>query len=708
MNGQEPKQSNPAEENLSTSACPPSCGSAGDPATGWSRLKALGCAGNRLLGITDPEQLFRRGVELARTCLGFERAGIWLFDEDCTRARGTYGTDPQGNIRDEHAFVSAGPLGRQLKEALACNQGPAVVRVDLPALDDPEERLGPGSRISALLSDGDRHLGYITVDNALTHRPLTTEDEELLSAYAMTLGQSISRRLALKARADSEARFARIFQSSPDAVLITSLPEGRIIDVNESFSEVFGYQRDKVIGRTTREIGLWADPVDRDHFVRELEKHGRVHQHETPCRRVNGELVVALTSAEIVELDGQRCILGVTTDITNRKRAEEDRARMQAALLEARKLQSLGVMAGGVSHDFSNLLTVVMGNLDLLRGSKLSPLQSKALASLDAAAQQAGDMVRLLQAYAHSNSLRPRDCELNTMLEETSRTLLRVMPAGIDIELELSGPLRAHADQVQLQQVLVNLCLNARDAMPDGGSLRIKGCRVARKVLPDRHRGLATRNFYIAISVSDSGVGMSEDMCAKAFDPYFTTKGLERGTGLGLAIVHKIIQSHGGLVEIESRPGQGTSVTMFIPALEAIASDPAPPRQTVPDAARILVVDDEEMIANLLRTALEQAGHTTQIATRPEQALALARGQEKLDLVVLDYVMPEMSGDDCLSRLREHHPGLPAVIISGGGIEPEKLTAGNVVFLPKPFCIPEIMQAVNDTLGMRAARVAES
>lgn len=315
--------------------CPAACDPYGRADSPWSKLKALGCISTKLLALTGLDELCREAVELARSCLGFERVGLWLLDADGQQARGTFGTDRDGNTRDERAWVSRGSVGRQLREIAATGTGPALVRAELAELDDADENVGPGTRLAALLWDGQRHFGYLSVDNGLTRKPFTSEDEHLLSAFAMTLGHLISRCTALRARRDSETRFARIFQNSPDAVLITSFPDGRILDVNNSFTRLFGHERERVLGKTTLEIGLWADPAARDHFIRELRQHGRVHQHETPCRSVDGGLVIALTSAEVIELDGHQCILGVTTDITERKRAEENLRHVYGILTDS-------------------------------------------------------------------------------------------------------------------------------------------------------------------------------------------------------------------------------------------------------------------------------------------------------------------------------------------------------------------------------------
>jgi CheY-like chemotaxis protein len=253
-------------------------------------------------------------------------------------------------------------------------------------------------------------------------------------------------------------------------------------------------------------------------------------------------------------------------------------------------------------------------------------------------------------------------------------------------------------DPGQLQQVLINLCINARDAMRGPGQLEIRTRRVEPTQLPPRIKGEGKDLPLIEIAVRDTGCGMDANILRQVFDPFFTTKAKDQGTGLGLAIVYRIVQAHGGTIEVNSIPGQGTEFRVYLPQAQADVSEPAEQPQ-VHGTEQILVVDDEVMIASLLRTVLERSGYEVKVAHDANEAIAIAEQSDKpIDLTVMDYSLPGMTGDCCLARLREKWPKLAAVIITGHPVDNHELSVNNARILAKPFTSTAITQAVRETL----------
>ncbi|MEP0842677.1 MAG: response regulator, partial [Phycisphaerae bacterium] len=289
--------------------------------------------------------------------------------------------------------------------------------------------------------------------------------------------------------------------------------------------------------------------------------------------------------------------------------------------------------------------------------------------------------------------------DVNRLSEEIHRFLRRVLPATIDFQLDLEPrPATLAGDPGQMQQVLINLCLNARDAMPAGGILRIQTRVVGRADLPAHVKPTAEADRFVRVRVSDNGSGMDADTLRQIFDPFFTTKSKDRGTGLGLAIVYKIVEVHKGAIDVASRPDEGTQFDIYFPFVERVED---PPVETAPAGGQeqVLIVDDEEMIASLMRTLLEGRGYRVQVAHRPEQAVALAcEPGRKLDLAVVDFQLPDSTGDQCLAELRKTHPGLRAILVTGDTSALPEMNDPRTRVLSKPFTANALTDAVRELL----------
>jgi signal transduction histidine kinase len=367
--------------------------------------------------------------------------------------------------------------------------------------------------------------------------------------------------------------------------------------------------------------------------------------------------------------------------------------RQDEALHEARRMESLGLLAGGIAHDFNNLLTVILGNAALLQDSPaLADAADGPLPEIGKAAERAASLVSQLLASSRRQARTPRVLDLNAVVSDAERLLARLIGEHIRLVVSLRpAPLPTFADPGQLEQVIVNLATNARDAMPAGGTLTIEtaetfvasgDAEAARGLLPGP---------YVELAVRDTGVGMDAETRRLAFYPFFTTKEVGHGTGLGLATVSGIVEQSGGRIFVDSEPGQGSSFSVFLPrteapvAKEAAHVEAAPPRRT----ATVLLVEDEPMVRSVMARALEGAGMTVLAADDGERALARARAHEgRIDLLVTDVVMAHMGGFELASRLAGERPGLRVLFISGYGREvhePQLRAEEGVDFLQKPF-----------------------
>ncbi|MDY3555913.1 PAS domain S-box protein [Gemmata sp. JC717] len=379
-------------------------------------------------------------------------------------------------------------------------------------------------------------------------------------------------------------------------------------------------------------------------------------------------------------------VVGVAQNVTSRKRLEDE-------LRHAHKMEAIGRLAGGVAHDFNNLLTIVTGSIHLIRGLPAGdPMIGGYVDEIQAAVDRATALTRQLLAFSRKQPSRPEVLDLNEVVSELGGLLARLIGNRITVRTELAPePVRVRADRGHLEQVLMNLAVNARDAMPDGGTLCIT-------------TGLT--GPFAKLAVADTGCGMPEHVKAKIFEPFFTTKEMGKGTGLGLATVHGIVEQAGGGIEVLTAPGAGTTFHIRLPAVTA----PTPPPVTTPGAApvsvragrTVLLVEDEERVRKTVRSALEGWGYAVTEADRAETALALLATRRDIDLLVTDLVMPGMDGRELAARVRGEWPGVAVVFMSG--FVPDLRRADGFadgVFLPKPFTPLDLIRCTERALRQR-------
>lgn len=369
-------------------------------------------------------------------------------------------------------------------------------------------------------------------------------------------------RLAQTALKESEAAYRAAFRTSPDAININRLADGRYVDVNEGFTHLTGYALDEVIGRTSEEIGIWVDPADREKLVEGLSANGVVENLEAQFRLKDGSTTIALMSACILDVRGVPHILSVTRDISALREAEE-------RLLQAQKMEAVGQLTGGIAHDFNNLLQIIEGNLDLVRSSLPASETglSKILGSAIEAGRRGAKLTQQLLAFSRKQALSPKVLEVGELIEGMFAIVSRTLGEDISVELKLdpdTAPI--FADENQLQNAILNLALNARAAMPNGGKLTISSSNRFLGAITEVGSDSLPPGRYIELSVSDTGSGMSDEVLGHAFEPFFTTKDIGEGSGLGLSMVYGFARQSGGNVALQSEQGVGTTARILLPA----------------------------------------------------------------------------------------------------------------------------------------------
>jgi PAS domain S-box-containing protein len=497
----------------------------------------------------------------------------------------------------------------------------------------------------------------------------------------------------------AEERYRSLVENLPASVVILFDGELRFVLVDGPEVAATGFSKEAMEGKTLREAlpEAFADAVEPnmrrvlagERFSADIPFGDRHYHYEyVPIRGADGALRFGLI---------------VGQNVTERVRAEEERRELEARLQQAGKLDALGRLAGGVAHDFNNLLTTIHGYAALLLEDAPpgSPLRADLL-EIQRAAERGTNLTSQLLAFSRKHVTEPVFLDLDGVVQGALRMLARLLGEDVIVRFEPGGTVRTvRIDRGQLEQVLVNLAVNARDAMPGGGSLVI----ATREVLLDdafcARRVDARPGRYVVLRVEDTGRGMSSELLGHVFEPFFTTKRVGEGTGLGLSIVYGIVRRAGGFIDVTSEPGRGTAFEVFLPAYDEAAS-PAPPSQpeALPKGAlSVLVVEDERAVLEVITRILRKRGITVHPASRPEQALALAADRTlRLDLLVTDVIMPGMDGGQLLQKLRETRPEIAAVFLSGytDDLIAERVAGSVVHFVQKPFTPAALLAKIDE------------
>jgi PAS domain S-box-containing protein len=512
-----------------------------------------------------------------------------------------------------------------------------------------------------------------------------------------------------KALRESLDRFRGLADFLPQTIFEMDL-EGRLTFVNRWALQVFGYTEEDVQrGLTNLDVIV---PEDRERALRATRENlaGAASGRQYHCLRKDGSRFPVMIHSAPILLEGRAVGLrGIIFDLTELKDAEAERDRLQERLRHSEKMEAIGQLAGGVAHDFNNQLSAIMGFADMLRESHSDPLLRKYAENIATACERSAELTKRLLAFARKGKYLSVPVDVNALVEEVIQFLGRSLEKRINLKVELlPGVVMTLGDPSQLQNALMNLALNARDAMPEGGILRFTTTlqdldeTQCHQLSPDLEPG-----NYVLIGVEDTGTGMSAEVLQRLFEPFFTTKERGKGTGLGLASVYGTIKNHRGAIAVESALGRGSRFTLALPhaPLQPEAAAEVSPEVPMGVAKRILVVEDEPLVGEMLSAMLRRLGYRVDLAADGPGALELFRRDwESIDLVILDLVMPRMSGRETFLALREIDPSVRVLLSSGYSVDGEAqqiLDQGALGFIQKPYQSTALSQTLAEVLRSR-------
>ncbi len=516
------------------------------------------------------------------------------------------------------------------------------------------------------------------------------KDEEGKPKYVICIGRDVTeRKLAEAMLKESEEKFSGIFQSSPAGMVITALTDGKVFDVNESFTRITGYGVKEAIGRTSIETGFWINPDDREKATQRLKENGFFKNLEFNFRNKAGEILLGSCSSKIISIKGEKFIITAIEDITEQKRIE-------AQFQQAQKMEAIGTLAGGIAHDFNNLLMGIQGRTSMMLFDANPDSENiEHLKGIEEYVKSATDLTKQLLGFARGGKYEVKPTNLNELIKKKNVMFGR-MKKEITIREKFEKDLwPAKVDRGQFEQVLLNLYINAWQAMPGEGELYIQTENItldAEYLKPFEVKP----GKFVKISVTDTGIGIDKAIQQRIFDPFFTTKGVRRGVGLGLASVYGIIKNHGGFINLYSEKGEGTTFDIYLPASSEAAIEKAQmAREKIQyGSGTILLVDDEKMISDVGKKMIQKLGYDVITAGSGNEALALyEENQHKIDLVVLDMIMPDMGGGETYNRLKAMNPDIRVILSSGYSLDgkaAEILNRGCNGFIQKPFNMKQL------------------
>ena len=506
----------------------------------------------------------------------------------------------------------------------------------------------------------------------------------------------------------SERRYARLAESGIIGLVVADV-DGGTYEANDACLRMLGYSQEELASGALR----WTDltpaewrPLDAAALA-QLKERGVAVPWEKELLGKDGSRVPVLMGAAMLD---DRTFLGFVANLTERKRAEENLRVTEEQFRQAQKMEAIGRLAGGIAHDFNNLLTAILGYGELLRDRVDD--RPELVADLDEivrAGHLASDLTRHLLAFSRKQVLAPEVLDLNALVARVEKILRRMI--GEDIQLIAEpGPLlgRVRADPAQLEQVLMNLAVNSRDAMPRGGTLTIETASAVLDAEFVRHHIGVHPGRYVSLRVADTGDGMKPEVMEHIFEPFFTTKGLGKGTGLGLSTVYGIVNQSGGCITVESRLGHGAAFTIYLPTVDQPDEPmtPAAPAGRTSGTETILLVEDQEVVRRLVRTMLETRGYVVLEAKDPDGALRIAESHATpIDLLLSDVVMPGTNGPDLAQRILMFRPSMKVLYMSGfpAATHLGRLSS-RAAFLPKPFTGEILTRKVRECLDRSPGR----
>ncbi len=580
---------------------------------------------------------------------------------------------------------------------------------DYEALEEPEETAKHMQKIIRVGND----------DFETLHRTKNGEIRNVhVWAKTIQLGErllflGVFQDITVRKQAEKELRRLRkAVESSGEAMFLTDR-DGIITYVNPEFTRFYGFTSEEVVGKVTpRILKSGKQKPEEYEFLWKTILGKQVVKVEIINKTKDGRIVTAEGSVNPI-LDERNDIVGflaVQSDITDRKRAEEERKNLEAQLIQAQKMESIGTLAGGIAHDFNNILGIILGYIGVLQIKERSAGQiSEVAKQITRAVERGAALVKQLLTFARQTEAKIEPVDVNALVKELVKMLGATFPKTVELlmHVEESIPL-VKADSGQLHQALLNLCVNARDAMPSKGTLSISTKQMTGRDMKEKFPD-ANAQSYVCIHVADTGTGMDDETRGRIFEPFFTTKGIGKGTGLGLAVVHGVVSGLHGFIDVQSRVGSGTTFSLHIPVpaqeVQAAATEVNLIGEIPGGEETILLMEDEEALSFLLKTLLETKGYTVLVARDGLEGVgSFMRRPHDIDLVLSDMGLPKMSGWDAATKMREIRPDLK-VVLASGFIDPnqrsEILKSGARDILQKPYVPNDVLRRIREILDSK-------
>ena len=524
--------------------------------------------------------------------------------------------------------------------------------------------------------------------------PIKNESGDIINLIQVSRNITEHQRTT-EALRESETKFRTLFDTSLHAIALTDMKTGRFVEVNNKLCQLSKYTRDELIGKTTTQLEFYSED-DRNRFINELTNSKKVHGLEMDFQIKDGSIINTLMFAAPIQIGEEVSILTEVYNITGRK-------QLEAQLQQAQKMEALGTLAGGIAHDFNNLLMAIQGRTSIMLMKKDSSHPDiRHLKEIEDNVESAADLTRQLLGFARGGKYEVKPTDLNKLVKKQNRMFGRTKKQ-ISIRGKYEKDLwSVEVDQGQIDQVLLNLYVNAWQAMPGGGHLYLETENVTLDETDVKPFSIEPGK-YVKISVTDTGVGMDKATLEKIFEPFFTTKEMGRGTGLGLASAYGIIKNHGGCINVYGEKGHGTTFNIYLPASEKeVIEEKAPAGDTLRGTETVLFVDDEDMIIEIAEEMFEQLGYKVLIARSGKEAIeTYEKNKDNIDIVLLDMIMPDMSGSDTYDSLKEIDSDIRVLLSSGYSLEgraTEILDRGCNGFIQKPFKMKELSRKLREIL----------